>query len=229
MAATSSSELIGPLWTTLGIMGGVIFYSRFYVQWFVSERRGQSVMPIGFWYMSGVGSLMLLPYAVASQSPIGALSQCFNIVVYIRNLVHIWRKKGRLTKRTNAFIHTAAALIAIVAISATIVVWLREYGATRSASLGVTQQTWIWLGAGLVGQALFATRFALQWAVTEKRRESTIPPAFWYLSLVAAILQTACFTQRQEWVFAIGMAATIFIYIRNIMLLRVQEPEEEQA
>lgn len=56
-----------------------------------------------------------------------------------------------------------------------------------------------------------------------------MPPAFWYLSLGAAILQTACFTQRKEWVFAIGMAATIFIYVRNILLLRVPEPEEEQA
>lgn len=223
-----SSELIAPFWAALGVAGGLVFYGRFYVQWLVSERRGQSVMPIGFWYMSGAGSLMLLPYAVVSQSPIGALSQCFNIVVYTRNLVHIWRRKGRLTKRTNTIIHTVAALITIVAISSTFWVWLREYDATRSSSLGAAQQTWIWLGAGLAGQALFAARFALQWAVTEKRGESTVPPAFWYLSLGATILQTACFTQRQEWVFAIGMAATVFVYIRNIMLLRVQKPEEGQ-
>ncbi len=229
MSVDTPSELLAPFWTAVGITGGLIFYSRFYVQWFVSERRGQSVVPIAFWYMSGAGTLMLLPYAIITQSPVGALSQCFNIVVYTRNLVHIWRKRGKLTKRTNTMIHAFAGIIAVVAILSTLSVWLREFEATRSVSMASPKQTWIWLGVGLVGQALFAGRFALQWAVTEKRRESTVPPAFWYLSVLAATLQTACFTQRQEWVFAIGMAATILIYLRNIMLLRLREPRGEPA
>ena len=186
-------------------------------------------MPTVFWYMSGAGTLMLLPYAIITQSPVGTLSQCFNVVVYTRNLVHIWRKRGRLTKRANAVVHAFAGIIAAVAILSTLSVWLREFEAVRSASMASTKQTWIWLGVGLIGQALFAARFALQWAVTEKRRESTVPPAFWHLSLLAATLQTACFAQRQEWIFATGMAATIIIYLRNIMLLRVREPQGEPA
>lgn len=156
MTGGTTSEFVAPFWSALGITGGFIFYRRFYVQWLVSERRGQNVAPVRFWYLSGAGSVMLLPCAIVSLSPIGALSQRFNTVGYTRNLVHIWRGKGRLTQRTNTIIHTTAALIAIVAISSTIWVWLQEYAAARSASLGATQRTWIWLGAGLAGQALFA-------------------------------------------------------------------------
>lgn len=219
------SEFSSTLWTIVGVMGGLIFYTRFYVQWFVSERQRHSVVPVGFWYMSAVGTLMLLPYAVVSQSPVGALSQCFNIVVYTRNLVHIWRGKGTLTKRVDTMLHAAVALIVIIAMGFVISVWIREYDIGRSSSSSTPHQTWIWLGVGVLGQTLFASRSLLQWVVTERGHKSIVPPAFWPLSLVAAVLQTACFVQRQEWVFAVGVAATIVVYVRNIMLLHPEETE----
>ena len=79
------------IWQAIGIAGGLIFYGRFYVQWIASERAGKSVMPIVFWYMSSVGSVLLMMFAFVSQSPVGALGQSFNLVVYSRNLIHIWR------------------------------------------------------------------------------------------------------------------------------------------
>ena len=36
-----------------------------------------------------------------------------------------------------------------------------------------------WLIIGFVGQALFGARFIIQWIVSEKKGESTIPLAFW--------------------------------------------------
>ena len=71
----------GALWTLFGVAGGLIFYGRFYVQWIASERAGRSVMPVAFWYMSSAGSVMLVAYAFALQSPLGALGQTFNIVI----------------------------------------------------------------------------------------------------------------------------------------------------
>ncbi len=213
------------LWSVIGVVGGLIFYGRFYVQWFVSERQQQSVVPIGFWYMSGIGTLMLLPYAVVSQSPLGALSQCFNIVVYTRNLVHIWRSKGRLTRRVNMLVHGTAGFIAVIAFGFVINVWMREYHMDSSSSENAVHQTWFWLGIGVLGQALFASRFLIQWISTEREGDSIIPPVFWPISIVAATLQTACFAQRHEWVFAIGIAATILIYIRNIILLTTKRTE----
>jgi lipid-A-disaccharide synthase-like uncharacterized protein len=225
----SSLELSALLWPTIGVLGGLIFYSRFYVQWLASEKQRRVVVPVLFWYMSGAGTLLLLPYAVASQSPLGALSQCFNIVVYTRNLVHIWRAKGMLTKRADTLIHVGTGLVAVIAIGFVIRVWLREYDISRAASATATHQTWLWLGIGLLGQVLFASRFLIQWVMTERKQESVVPPAFWHISLCAAILQTACFTQRHEWIFAVGMAATILIYIRNITLLPALSTEGRPA
>ena len=94
-----SSPALGYLAGALGWAGAVIFFSRFYVQWIYSEIKKRSAMPVAFWYMSTAGSLMLFAFAVLSSSPLGALGHCFNLVVYARNLIHIWREKGRLSRR----------------------------------------------------------------------------------------------------------------------------------
>jgi len=210
-------------WTLLGVVGGLIFYGRFYVQWIASEIQRRSVVPVVFWYMSSIGSLMLLAYAAVVQSPVGALGQCLNIIIYSRNLVHIWRGNGRLSERMSVIFHVVVGLVAAVGIGIVVYTWFREYTISQAAQPEQTRQTWLWLSIGLAGQALFASRFLVQWIATERRRKSVVPPAFWYLSILAASLQVGCFVQRGEWVFAVGMLATILIYGRNIyMILRLR-------
>ena len=74
-------------WQLLGISAQIIFGSRFLVQWLVSERRGQSVIPPYFWYASLVGSLALLAYSIHIKDPVFILGQSFGLVVYTRNLM----------------------------------------------------------------------------------------------------------------------------------------------
>ncbi len=210
------------LWAFLGTVGAVIFYGRFYVQWIISERQKRSVIPTVFWYMSSVGSVLLLAYAVASQSPLGALGQTFNIGVYSRNLVHIWREQGRLTRRRSVAIHGAVAVVVATAVALLALTWSREVALTRDAAPGEAASVWLWLAVGVVGQVLFAGRFLVQWLATEINRRSVVPPAFWYLSVAATLLQMATFLQRQEWIFAAGMAATLIIYLRNIWLVQAE-------
>ena len=102
MSDNDSQSVVIILWQAIGIVGAVIFCGRFYLQWYASEVRKKSVVPIGFWYMSSIGSLMLFPYGVFyKHSPLAALSHCFNLVVYGRNLVHMWRARGVLTRRAS--------------------------------------------------------------------------------------------------------------------------------
>ncbi len=215
-------------WLILGATGGVIFYGRFYVQWWASERQKRSVMPIAFWYMSSVGSLMLLAYAVHTQSPVGALGQSLNIVIYSRNLVHIWREKGKLTSAANWAIHGAVAVISIVALGLVAHIWFSEYRHTQTVAENEANQIWFWLAIGVAGQALFASRFIIQWIATEVKRKSVIPHIFWHISVVASVLQLACFWQRGEWIFALGMIANILVYTRNLWFI-YRHPEESQA
>jgi lipid-A-disaccharide synthase-like uncharacterized protein len=78
----------------------------------------------------------------------------------------------------------------------------------------------IWLAIGLAGQALFSARFLVQWLVSEKRHESVIPVAFWYLSLAGSAVLLSYALYRQDPVFILGQSMGSFIYLRNLWLIR---------
>ncbi|MBX7256253.1 MAG: lipid-A-disaccharide synthase N-terminal domain-containing protein [Candidatus Hydrogenedentes bacterium] len=204
------------LWTALGVTGGLIFFSRFYLQWWASERAGRSVMPVSFWYMSSVGAIMLLLYAVHEQSPVGALSFSLNSVIYSRNLIHIWREKGTLTRTKGLAFQGVIGLITVVALVLLALIWRREYEITQAASGKEATETWFWIAIGSVGALLFGSRFLIQWIATELKRKSVVPHIFWHISVVATLLQFACYWHRSEWVYAVGMVTNLFVYIRNI-------------
>ena len=76
-----------------GFLGQLCFGSRFLVQWIVSELRKESYVPTAFWYLSLMGGLILLAYAVLRKDPVFILGQGCGLIVYTRNLVLIHRKK----------------------------------------------------------------------------------------------------------------------------------------
>ena len=84
------------IWLMIGFGGQFIFGARFLVQWISSERKRESVMPIAFWYLSLLGGMTLLSYAVYKRDPVFMMGQSFGLVVYIRNLylIHMHRKKN---------------------------------------------------------------------------------------------------------------------------------------
>ena len=79
------------LWLVLGLAGQAIFGGRFIVQWISSERRRQSHIPIIFWYMSLLGGAVTLAYAIHKKDPVFIIGQGSGVVVYIRNLMLIYR------------------------------------------------------------------------------------------------------------------------------------------
>ena len=84
-----------PLWLAFGLIGQAAFFSRFLVQWLASERAGESYVPLSFWYLSILGSLVLLVYAIHRQEPVFALGYLPNSFVYLRNLVLLRRNDTR--------------------------------------------------------------------------------------------------------------------------------------
>jgi lipid-A-disaccharide synthase-like uncharacterized protein len=81
------------VWLVTGLIGQAVFFARFLVQWIVSERRGKSVIPNAFWFLSLTGSLILLTYAVHIRDIVFTLGQAFGFMVYIRNLMLIYRRR----------------------------------------------------------------------------------------------------------------------------------------
>jgi lipid-A-disaccharide synthase-like uncharacterized protein len=80
-------------WLILGFIAQFMFTGRFFVQWIASERKKKSVMPISFWYLSFLGGLLLLIYAIHLKDPVFILGQSTGTFVYIRNLMLIYKKK----------------------------------------------------------------------------------------------------------------------------------------
>jgi len=81
----------GVLWVGLGLLGQVLFTFRMLLQWYASEREKRSVVPVGFWWGSLFGGLMLLVYFVWRKDIVGILGQSTGVIVYARNLVLIHR------------------------------------------------------------------------------------------------------------------------------------------
>ena len=77
----------------------------------------------------------------------------------------------------------------------------------------------IWLSIGFIGQLVFSMRFIVQWIASERRRESVIPIAFWYISLTGSAILFTYAVYRRDPVFVLGQGLGAVVYIRNLMLI----------
>ncbi len=80
-------------WKVIGWIGNLVFFSRFLVQWWATEKRKEVVVPNSFWWLSLIGSLLLLAFAIKQQQSVFIFAYAFTWVPYIRNLVISYRAK----------------------------------------------------------------------------------------------------------------------------------------
>lgn len=81
-------------WMALGLTGQVVFCGRFLLQWLYSERKHRSAMPMGFWYASIAGSVMLLGFALYKLDPVFIAGYFGGLLIYLRNL-HLRLREAR--------------------------------------------------------------------------------------------------------------------------------------
>lgn len=75
-------------WKVIGWLGNAVFFSRFLVQWYATERKKQVVVPVSFWWLSLLGSLLLLAYALFYRhDSVFIFAYAFTWIPYIRNLI----------------------------------------------------------------------------------------------------------------------------------------------
>lgn len=84
-------------WLALGLIGQIVFSARFLLQWVYSEYKRYSAIPMAFWYMSIVGSAILLSYALYKHDPVFIAGQSFGVLVYLRNLQLRLRERAAVT------------------------------------------------------------------------------------------------------------------------------------
>src|SRR3954454_14748592 len=93
------------LWLIVGFAGQALFTARFLVQWIVSERERDSVVPVAFWWLSLLGGLTLLSYASYRQDPVIIVGQGMGLIVYARNLMLVGKAKRRTTRHRKPHPH----------------------------------------------------------------------------------------------------------------------------
>ena len=86
------------IWIGIGFLGQFFFTSRFLVQWIISERRRESVIPVAFWWLSLFGGATLLTYAIWRKDPVFILGQATGLLVYGRNLALIGRRRRETSR-----------------------------------------------------------------------------------------------------------------------------------
>jgi lipid-A-disaccharide synthase-like uncharacterized protein len=93
----------------------------------------------------------------------------------------------------------------------------------------MTETTMFWLMVGFVGQGLFSLRFLVQWFQSERQRRSVIPIEFWYFSLAGGATLLAYALYRHDPVFIVGQLTGLFIYARNLFLIRRERLQAESS
>jgi lipid-A-disaccharide synthase-like uncharacterized protein len=201
------------VWNGVAATAQVVFAVRFLFQWIISERRRESVMPTGFWYLSLVGGSLLTAYALF-RDPVILFSAAPGVAIYARNIALI----SRSNTRTLCYVGIVVAIVsttALVLFGPSWTEWQESYR-TRFWQTGSDR---LWLVFGCAGNAVFFTRFVWQWIASERRGESVIPVAFWYFSLAGGSMLTCYYFFRDIWIVP-GQAAGLLVYVRNLMLIR---------
>lgn len=199
-------------WVTIfGLVGNLLFTGRVLVQWIASERRGESVVPISFWWISLLAAIILMAYALMRHNGYSDydpdlpmfLGLSVTLIPYIRNL-HITYHPDRPARRGAQILLPAAALILVV---------------IYSMFLNLEHQNKCLFALGLVGNAIYCSRFIIAWVQAERQRRAILPLSFWYLSLTGSLLLLAYSLMRADMVFILGFLFNSIPFLRNIMLI----------
>ena len=81
------------VWKVVGWVGNFVFFTRFFVQWFATEKKQRVVVPTAFWWLSLAGSLLLLAYSLHKRDSVFILAYVVAWIPYTRNLIIHYRHK----------------------------------------------------------------------------------------------------------------------------------------
>ncbi len=200
------------VWDAVGWLGQALFTLRVVVQWWASERAGRSVLPRSFWWISLAGSLALVVYVAHRQDPVFLAGVSINTAIYARNLILIRRAPSATTPTRSPW--TPVLLGLGVATAAAVVLW------KVGGHLVEFDQPALLLALGFTAQAIWSSRFILQWYASERAGRSVLPASFFIVSTVGALLLLAYAIVRIDWVMMAAFALNPIPYVRNLVLMR---------
>jgi lipid-A-disaccharide synthase-like uncharacterized protein len=75
-------------WKLIGYLGTFLFTARWFVQLYATKKMKRVHMPLAFWWLSIVGSVMTLGYFIwGKNDSVGIIQTAFPMLVSIYNVV----------------------------------------------------------------------------------------------------------------------------------------------
>lgn len=198
----------------IGFLAQGLFFARFLIQWILSERARQVLSPVIFWQLSMAGSFLLFIYGWLRDDFAILMGQLFSYYIYIWNL-----KVQERWQQISGIFRFIFAITPLVAISWLLFDWQNSIMRLfQNSSIPIALLIW-----GTTGQIIFTLRFIYQWLYSRKRNESILPSGFWLISLFGAIIILSYALFRHDPVLIIGQTTGIFVYSRNLFILKKSE------
>lgn len=204
---------------TIGFTAQLLFSSRLFVQWILSEKQKRIVTPSLFWKLSLLASILLFIYGFYRNDLAIMLGQVLTYYIYIRNL--------QLKNDWQKFPVILRWLILAGPIALLLTGYLQGSLYWNKFTDKENIATWL-LILGIVSQVLFTFRFVYQWLHSEKIKVSELSIGFWRLSIAGACLVLVYATFRQDPVLWLGHGSGLIIYIRNTIIWKKQKNAVEQ-
>jgi len=139
-------------------------------------------------------------------------------------------KPGILTRPLSRICRTAAVVVPLLMVQPVVAQTTGGSGETVTwfaEVFGKIRSPWFWFG--MTAQFVFFMRFVVQWIVSERRRRSTVPIAFWYLSLAGSLALFVYAAHERDPVIMAGQLLACVIYVRNLMLISDWQKRRRRA
>ncbi len=198
---------------SIGFFAQILFSGRLILQWVLSEKSKKVLTPSLFWKLSLIASFLLFVYGYLRDDFSIMLGQSLTYFIYIRNLQlqGEWKKMHRVFRW---FLYIFPGLL---------VIYYYNNNTYDISNLFQNHDIPFWLlFLGIIAQVIFTFRFVYQWLYSEKNNESSLPFGFWLLSLIGSFLILIYAIIRKDPVLFVGHIMGLFIYSRNLILLKKQ-------
>lgn len=77
----------------VGMVGQLLLNFRYFYQWYYSEKARESLLPLGFWIISAVASVMVVVYSLYRDDIVLLIAQSAGLIAYARNIYLHFRPK----------------------------------------------------------------------------------------------------------------------------------------
>ena len=198
---------------TIGFSAQLLFSGRSILQWIISEKQKKVLTPVLFWQLSLIASFLLFMYGYLRNDFAIMLGQILTYFIYIRNM-HLQNQWLKFPKMLRWFLYIFPFIILYIGYNNHVY---------DRAKLFQNDNIPLWLLLlGIIAQVIFTLRFVYQWFYSEKRKVSSLPLGFWFLSLFGSSLILIYAIFRKDPVLLLGHSLGIFLYVRNILILKTE-------